>query len=189
MLSTPADLPFFSNCTAASTSLRRMGWSSSVCVFRDSSAYCWISVGLVFVQLRAVLCPSVQYLSFFCDAFSWKILDSCSLRLFHNGLSSKIRLMCSIPFMLVNHGSLQQSCSEEYKPCKGGATARHHASYTETVFSPRKSCLDPASNWTTRRSPDHRKETQTAVVWTCLPFIRPGQSHLARHSERGKKTR
>ena len=33
------------------------------------------------------------------------------------------------------------------------------------------------------------KETQTAVVWTCLPFIRSGQTHLARHSERGKKTR
>ena len=29
----------------------------------------------------------------------------------------------------------------------------------------------------------------TAVVWTCLPFIRSGQNHLARHSERGKKTR
>ena len=27
-----------------------------------------------------------------------------------------------------------------------------------------------------------------AVVWTCLPFIRSGQNHLARHSERGKKT-
>ena len=37
--------------------------------------------------------------------------------------------------------------------------------------------------------PDHRKETQTAVVWTCLPFIRSGQNHLARHSERRKKTR
>ena len=30
---------------------------------------------------------------------------------------------------------------------------------------------------------------QTAVVWPCLPFIRSGQNHLARHSERGKKTR
>ena len=29
---------------------------------------------------------------------------------------------------------------------------------------------------------------QTAVVWSCLPFIRSGQNHLARHSERGKKT-
>ena len=29
----------------------------------------------------------------------------------------------------------------------------------------------------------------TAVIWTCLQFIRSGQNHLARHSERGKKTR
>ena len=27
------------------------------------------------------------------------------------------------------------------------------------------------------------------MVWSCLPFIRPGQNHLARHSERRKKTR
>ena len=33
MMSTPADFPFFSDCTAASTSLRRMGWSSSVSVW------------------------------------------------------------------------------------------------------------------------------------------------------------
>ena len=40
-----------------------------------------------------------------------------------------------------------------------------------------------------RSSPDGRKKTKTAVVWSCLPFIRSGQNHLARHSERGKKTR
>ena len=28
-----------------------------------------------------------------------------------------------------------------------------------------------------------------AVVWRCLPFIRSGQNHPARHSERGKKTK
>ena len=28
---------------------------------------------------------------------------------------------------------------------------------------------------------------ETAVVWSCLPFIRSGQNHLATHSERGKK--
>ena len=50
-------------------------------------------------------------------------------------------------------------------------------------------CQDPVGNWTTRRPPDDRKETQTAVVWSCLVFIRSGQNHLARHSERGKKTR
>ena len=32
-------------------------------------------------------------------------------------------------------------------------------------------------------------KTQTAVVWSCGPFIRSGQNHLARHSEREKKTR
>ena len=32
-------------------------------------------------------------------------------------------------------------------------------------------------------------ETQTEVVWTRLPFIRSGKNHLARNSERGKKTR
>ena len=50
-------------------------------------------------------------------------------------------------------------------------------------------CQDPASNWTTQRPPEHCKETQTAVVWSCLPFIRSGQNHLTRHSEKGKKTR
>ena len=38
----------------------------------------------------------------------------------------------------------------------------------------------------TTRRPDNGKETQTAVVWLCLTFIRSGQT---RHSERGKKTR
>ena len=33
------------------------------------------------------------------------------------------------------------------------------------------------------------KETQTAVIWSCLPFIRSGQNHLERNSEREKKTR
>ena len=56
-------------------------------------------------------------------------------------------------------------------------------------YERRSPCQDPAGNRTTWRSPDHRKETQTAVVWTCLPFIRSGQNHLARHSERRKKSR
>ena len=33
------------------------------------------------------------------------------------------------------------------------------------------------------------KETQTAVVWSCLPFIGSGENRLAKHSERGKKIR
>ena len=50
-------------------------------------------------------------------------------------------------------------------------------------------CQDQAGNWMTWRPPDHCKEMQTAVVWSYLQFIRSGQNHLARHSERGKKTR
>ena len=49
-------------------------------------------------------------------------------------------------------------------------------------------CQDPAGNWTTQR-PDDRKQKQNAAVWSCFLFIRAGQNHLARHSERGKKTR
>ena len=48
-------------------------------------------------------------------------------------------------------------------------------------------CQDPAGNWTTRRPPDDRKEMKTAVVWPCFPFIRSGQNHLARHSEKGEQ--
>ena len=61
-----------------------------------------------------------------------------------------------------------------------------HISYNDRVTkgSP---CQDPAGNRTTRSSSDHRKETQTAVVWTCLPFIRSGQNYLARHSDRGRR--
>ena len=36
---------------------------------------------------------------------------------------------------------------------------------------------------------DHHKEMQTALVWSCLLFIKSGENHLTRHSERGKKTR
>ena len=49
-------------------------------------------------------------------------------------------------------------------------------------------CQNLAGTRTARR-PDHCKETQSAVVWSCLPFTKSGQNHLARHSERAKKTR
>ena len=48
---------------------------------------------------------------------------------------------------------------------------------------------DSAGNQTTPRPPDDRKETQTAVVWSCLPFTRSGKNRLAKYSEKGKKTR
>ena len=104
-------------------------------------------------------------------------------------LSSKIPLMWSFvtssSCMLVNHGPSQQSFKEEYKPWKWGATAKYYASHTNTMLPVRNLCQDPAGNQTTRRSPDHYKETQTAMAWTFLPFIKSGQNHFARHSERG----
>ena len=90
--------------------------------------------------------------------------------------------------MLVNHGLWQQSSKEEYKPWTWGATARYYASHTKTMLPTRKSVPRSSHIRTTRRPPGHRKETQTAVVWSCLPFIGSGQNHLARHSERRKKT-
>ena len=79
VLSTPADFPFFTDCTAASIFLRR------ICVCLGTVQYWWISIGLVIVRISIVFCPSVQYLSFFCEAFSWTILDSSSIFLFHSG--------------------------------------------------------------------------------------------------------
>ena len=67
--------------------------------------------------------------------------------------------------MHVSHGPPQQSSEEEYKPWKWGATARYYASYIKTMVPMRKSVPNPAGNRTTRRRPDHCKETQTAVVW------------------------
>ena len=50
---------------------------------------------------------------------------------------------------------------------------------TQRPFYKRGSpCQDPAGNRTTRRPPDHRKETQTAVIWSCFPLIRSGQNIL-----------
>ena len=58
---------------------------------------------------------------------------------------------------------------------------------TSKCYQRRSTSQDPAGNWTKRRPPDDRKETQTVVVWSCFPFIRSGQNHLAKHSERGEE--
>ena len=48
-------------------------------------------------------------------------------------------------------------------------------------------CQEQAGKRTTRRLPDHRKKTQTAVVWSCLSFTRSGKNQHARHSENGQE--
>ena len=92
--------------------------------------------------------------------------------------------------MLVNHGPSQQSSKEDYKPRKWGVTARYYTSRTKTMLPTRKSVPRSSKQiGTTRRPPDHRKETQMAVEWSCLLFIRSGQNFLSRHSERGERAR
>ena len=53
-----------------------------LCVCLGTAQYLWLSICLVIVQLRAVFYPSVQHLSFFCEAFFWMILDSISFHCF-----------------------------------------------------------------------------------------------------------
>ena len=91
--------------------------------------------------------------------------------------------------MFVNHAPSQQSCKEEYEPWNELLPQDTTHLLQRPCYQSGSLCQDPAGNRTKRRPPDLRKETQTAVVWSCLPFIRSGQNHLARHSERGKKTR
>ena len=64
---------------------------------------------------------------------------------------------------------------------------RCYTSQTKTMLPTGSPCPDPASNWTTRRPPDHHKEKQTTVVWSCLPFIRSGQHHLASTVKGGRR--
>ena len=55
-----------------------------LCVCLGTVQYWRISIGLVIVQFRAIFCPSVQYLLFFYETFSWAILESSSFPLFHS---------------------------------------------------------------------------------------------------------
>ena len=109
-------------------------------------------------------------------------------------LSFKISLMCSLVTSIFLYACESWTLTAELQ--------RRYTSHGNEVlpqdtthliqrpcYQRGRPCQDPAGKWTTRRIPDDRKETQTAVVWSCFPFIRSGQNHLARHSERAKKTR
>ena len=87
--------------------------------------------------------------------------------------------------MLVNHWLSQQSSKEEYKPWKWGAIARYYASHTKTMLPTRKS-VPRSSRQLDHMKTSYHKDTQIAVAWSCLLF-RSVQSHLARHSERGRR--
>ena len=66
---------------------------------------------------------------------------------------------------------------------------KYYTSHTKTMLPTTKSMPRSSRQLDHMKTSDDHKETQTAVVWSCYPFIRSGQNHLARHSERGQKTR
>ena len=108
-------------------------------------------------------------------------------------LSSKIRLMRSLLISIFLYACKLWTLSRAPKKniSHGNGVLAQDTTHLvqRPCYQPRSLCQDPAGDRTTRRPPDHRKETQTAVVWSCLPFIESGQNYLAMHGERGKKTR
>ena len=69
MLSTSDDFPFFKDLTAASNFITK-NWEVNIFDVHRTIQYCCISFGLAVERLGAVLCPSVDNLSCFRDAFS-----------------------------------------------------------------------------------------------------------------------
>ena len=63
--------------------------------------------------------------------------------------------------------AMEKRCYREIQPISN----KDHVTNEEVCTK-----QDPAGNRTTRRPPEHRKETQTEMVWTCLPFIGSGQN-------------
>ena len=109
-------------------------------------------------------------------------------------LSSKIRLMRSLVTSIFLYACESWTLTAELQRRVQAMKMRCYRkilriSYKDHVTNEEGPCHDLAGNRITRKPPDHRKEKQTAVVWTCLLFIRSCPNHLARHSERGKKTR
>ena len=108
-------------------------------------------------------------------------------------LSSKIQLMCSLVTSIFLYACESWTLSRAPKKNTSHGNEVLPQDTTHLIQRPcyqRGSlCQGSESNRTTWRPPDHCKEMQTAVVWSCFSFITSGQNHLARHSERWKKTR
>ena len=111
MLFTQADFPSFYDCLQPPLLFAKDG-VVALCFCLGTAQYWWISVGLVILQLRAVFCPLVQYLSFFCEAFSWTDLESSSFPWFHIGqvfYSSVYPLTVVLPQIFFNFTTLVSS--------------------------------------------------------------------------------
>ena len=98
-------------------------------------------------------------------------------------LSSKIRLMHSFVTSIFLYVCELWNLTAELQR-KNTSHAHELLPHDTTHFIQRScyqggsSCQDTAGSRTTRRPPGHGKETQTAAVWSCLPFIQSGQSEI-----------
>ena len=98
-----------------------------LCVCVGTVQYWWISIGLVIVLLRAVFCPSVQYLSLFCEAFSSTILDSSSFPLFDSAqLFHKLYALLLMFFLRFSSVSLHCSPIHNFFTCRISIHGRCH---------------------------------------------------------------
>ena len=104
-------------------------------------------------------------------------------------LSLKIRLMRSLVTSIFLYACESWTLTAELQRIQAMEMRCYRKILQRPCYQRGSPCQDAAGNRTTQRPPDRRKETQTAVVWSCHPIIRSGQNHLARHSKGGKKTR
>ena len=103
IVSIPADLPLFNDCTAASTFLRRMRWSSPESIWGQfcvdgSPLVLWLYSSEQY-SLHRFGVSSFFFSFFFCEAFSWTVLDSSSFPLFHRGQVFH-KLVCTLTVLL-----------------------------------------------------------------------------------------
>ena len=107
-------------------------------------------------------------------------------------LSSKMRLMRSLVISIFLYASESWTLTAELQ--RRRIQAMEMRCYRKILNI---SCKDHVTNEEVRAKTqqatgpheDLLTIVRSAVVWSCFPFIRSGQNHLARHSERGKKAR
>ena len=91
-------------------------------------------------------------------------------------------------WVVMNHGPSQQSSKEEYKPWKWDATTRCYTYHTKTMLPMRKSVPRSSRQLNQMKAWPSYRDTNCSGM-DMSPIHQSGQNHLARHSERGKKTK
>ena len=132
-------------------------------------------------QLSTVFCPSVKYLSFFCEAFSWTILDSTSFPLFHSGQVFH-QLVCPLTVVLPQiFFSLTTLSSQKVFFCLfllGSFRFKSFLSQFSTIVItlPKKDSLQQCQNYRTISLISHPskvmlkillKRLKPQTVWSC----------------------